>query len=429
MWENAIARGTGEGKEQMENSVQKVVIVGAGHAGGTLAALLRQYKFEGDVTLIGDEGHPPYQRPPLSKAWLTGAVEQKDLLLKPASYYADHKIALHTDDPVTAVNLGERIVRTTSGKCFAYDALVFATGARARTTDVLNCSIDGILTLRDIQDASALRARAQCARNVVIVGGGYIGLEAAASISKMGVSVTLVERSARLLNRVASTAIADALLKRHESAGVRFLFDTTVVSVETHASRVERATLENGEQLDCDLLLVGMGIVPNDDLARAAGIACDRGILVNPESVSSDPHVFGIGDVAMHCASRFGIRRRVESISNAVDQAKQVAAQIVRRAVPRLDVPWFWSDQYDLKIQMAGLPADGSTALARAASDGDGITVLHLDDDRLVGVETINRPRDFMVARTAISRGQQLNLDIAREVDAPLSAALLQPQS
>jgi 3-phenylpropionate/trans-cinnamate dioxygenase ferredoxin reductase component len=413
----------------MDNPVQKVVIVGAGHAGGTLAALLRQYKFEGDVTLLGEEGHAPYQRPPLSKAWLTGDVEEKDLLLKPDAWYSENRIDLHLDDPVTAVDLGKRIVSTTSGKCFAYDALVFATGARARTTDVLNRGIDGILTLRDIQDASALRERAKSARNVVVVGGGYIGLEAAASISKMGASVTLVERSARLLNRVASTAIADALLRRHELAGVRFLFDTTVVSVQTQASRVEGATLENGQHLDCDLLLVGMGIVPNDDLARAAGIACDGGILVNTESLSSDAHVFAIGDVAMHCASRFGVRRRVESISNAVDQAKQVAAQIVRRTMPKLDVPWFWSDQYDLKIQMAGLPAEGTTALARASSDGAAMTVLHLDGDRLVGVETINQPRDFMVARTAISRGQRLNLDIAHEVDAPLSAALLQPQT
>lgn len=410
----------------MEHPVHKVVIVGAGHAGGTLATTLRQYKFEGEVTLLGDEGHPPYQRPPLSKAWLTGDVEEKDLFLKPYAYYTENRIDLHVDESVTRVDRDAQVVTTASGRKFEYDALVFATGARARTTEVLDCQIEGVVTLRDMKDASALRERAKQAKNVVIVGGGYIGLEAAASISKMGASVSIVERNTRLLNRVASQAIADALQTRHELAGVRFFFDTTVIAVDTDESRARAVRLENGQTLDCDLLLVGMGVIPNDALAHAAGIACDGGILVNTESVSSDPRVFAIGDVAVHCASRFGAVRRVESISNAVDQAKQVAAQIVGRPVPRLDVPWFWSDQYELKVQMAGLPAADSTALTRTSTKDDGTTVLYMSGDKVVGVETINRPRDFMVARTAISRGQRLNLDIVREPDAPLASALLQ---
>lgn len=410
----------------MENPAHKVVIIGAGHAGGTLATTLRQYKFEGDVTLLGNEGHPPYQRPPLSKAWLMGHVEEKDLFLKPHAYYADNRIDLHLNDAVSAINREAQVVTTVSGRTFKYDALVFATGARARTTAVLDCRIEGVVTLRDMKDASALRERAKCANNVVIVGGGYIGLEVAASISTRGASITVVERNVRLLDRVASKAIADALQMRHESAGVRFFFETTATAMQTSSSRVNAVTLENGQTLVCDLLLVGMGVTPNDELARAAGIACEGGILVNTQSASSDPRVFAIGDVAVHCASRFGAVRRVESISNAVDQAKQVAAQIVGRPVPNLDVPWFWSDQYELKVQMAGLPAAESTVLTRTSSQDAGTTVLHLSGDRLVGVETINRPRDFMLARTAISRGQRLNLEIAQESDAPLASALLQ---
>ncbi|MCI1047032.1 NAD(P)/FAD-dependent oxidoreductase [Caballeronia zhejiangensis] len=410
----------------MEHPVHKVVIIGAGHAGGTLATTLRQYKFEGEVTLLGDEGRPPYQRPPLSKAWLMGEVEEKDLFLKPHAYYTDNRIDLHVDESVTQIDRHARLVTTASGRKFSYDVLVFATGARARTTEVLDCQSEGVVTLRDMKDASTLRERAKQAKNVVIVGGGYIGLEAAASISKLGASVSIVERDARLLSRAASQAIADALQTRHESAGVRFFFGTTVIAVERDGLRVRAVRLENGQTLDCDLLLVGMGVIPNDALAHVAGIACDGGILVNTESASSDPRVFAIGDVAVHCASRFGATRRVESISNAVDQAKQVAAQIVGRPVPRLDVPWFWSDQYELKVQMAGLPNADSTALTRTSTQADGTTVLYMSGDQIVGVETINRPRDFMVARTAISRGQRLNLDIVREPDAPLASALLQ---
>lgn len=410
----------------MEHPVHKVVIIGAGHAGGTLATTLRQYRFEGEVTLLGDEAHPPYQRPPLSKAWLMGDIEEKDLFLKPHAYYTENRIDLHVDESVTQIDRDAQVVTTASGGKYEYDVLVFATGARARTTEVLDCQIEGVVTLRDMKDASALRERAKQAKNVVIVGGGYIGLEAAASISKMGASVTIVERNPRLLNRVASQAIADALQTRHESAGVQFFFGTTVIAVDTDESHVSAVRLESGQTLECDLLLVGMGVIPNDALAHAAGIACDGGILVNTESASSDPRVFAIGDVAVHCASRFGATRRVESISNAVDQAKQVAAQIVGRPVPKLDVPWFWSDQYELKVQMAGLPAADSTALTRTSTQDDGTTVLYLSGDKIVGVETINRPRDFMVARTAISRGQRLNLDVVREPDAPLASALLQ---
>lgn len=409
----------------MENPVRKVVIVGAGHAGGTLAAVLRQYKFEGEVTLLGDEGHPPYQRPPLSKAWLMGDVQERDLFLKPLTYYADNRIDLQVCDPVSSINVDAQQAATASGRKFDYDVLVFATGARARTTEILDSGIDGIVTLRDIKDASALRERAKLAKHVVIVGGGYIGLEAASSIVKGGASVTIIEQSSRLLKRVASEAIAGVLQQRHESAGVRFCFNTTATSVGTSNGRVDNVVLKDGQKLSCDLLLVGMGVIANDQLAQAAGINCDGGILVDTQSVSSNPRVFAIGDVAVHCASRFGVSRRVESISNAVDQAKQVAAQIVGRPVPRLETPWFWSDQYELKVQMAGLPAAGGTVFTRTIADDDGTTVLHLSDHKLVGVETINRPRDFMVAKAAIARGQCLNLDVLSEADQPLSSALI----
>jgi 3-phenylpropionate/trans-cinnamate dioxygenase ferredoxin reductase component len=408
----------------VSNSYRRVAVIGAGHAGGTLAAVLRQYKFDGEIVLIGDEAHPPYQRPPLSKAWLVGDEEARDLYLKPASFYDSHAIRLHLDDPAESIDAAHRVVHTAHGQRVEYDALVFATGARARLLPLHDAKTAGIATLRDMRDAGELKAMAAKARDIVIAGGGYIGLEAAASLVKSGARVTVIERSTRILNRVASEAIASLLQARHEAQGVAFVFDTTIAGIGARQSCIESVELEDGRRIACDLLLVGVGVIPNDAIARAAGVACSEGILVDERSMTNVPGIFAIGDVAVHPASRFGVARRVESVSNAVDQAKQVAAVIAGREPPKLDTPWFWSDQYELKMQMAGIPREGDAALARASADDFAATVLHVRGDLLVGVETVNRPRDFLLARTAINRGQRLDVELFGQDAQPLSAAL-----
>lgn len=409
----------------MSSQYRRVAVIGAGHAGGTLAAVLRQYKFDGEIVLIGDEAHPPYQRPPLSKAWLVGDEEARNLYLKPSSFYDSHAIRLHLDDPADSIDTAGCFVRTAKGRRVEYDALVFATGARARLLPLPNTNVGGIATLRDMRDAAELKSMAAKARDIVIAGGGYIGLEAAASLVRSGARVTVIERSARILNRVASESISSLLQAKHEAQGVVFLFDTTIAGIDARQSCIESVELEDGRRIACDLLLVGVGVIPNDDIARAAGIACREGILVDECSMTNVPGVFAIGDVAVHPASRFGVARRVESVSNAVDQAKQVAAVIAGREPPELDTPWFWSDQYELKVQMAGIPRTGDAVFARTSAEDSGATVLHVRGDLLVGVETVNRPRDFLLARTAINRGQRLNVDLFGQGTQPLSAALL----
>jgi 3-phenylpropionate/trans-cinnamate dioxygenase ferredoxin reductase subunit len=387
-----------------------VVIIGAGHAGGTAAALLRQYGHTGPITLVGEEPIAPYQRPPLSKAWLKGEADADSLALKPAAFYAEHDIDFRPSVSAVSLNRGEKAVSLSDGAKLAYDVLVMATGARAIALPIPGMGLDGVMFLRTAADAEALKAAIGPGKTLAVVGGGYIGLEVAASGRALGAEVFVVEKEERLLARVACEALSSFFKACHEQHGVRFELGATVTGFTGEGGHVTGVTLDDGRTLACDAVVVGVGATPNDEIARDAGLECARGVVVDLDARSvSDPAVFAIGDVAHRPMPIYERMFRMESVPNALEQAKQAASAIVGRPRPAGECPWQWSDQYDLKLQIAGYPFDADEVLLRGDPATARFAVFHLRGDRLQAVEAINSPPEFMMGKTLILNRKPVN--------------------
>lgn len=404
----------------MEASKNRVVIVGAGHAGGSVASFLRQYGFAGQITLLGEETVPPYQRPPLSKAWLKGNANADDLLLKPQKYYAEQNIDLRLGTCVSGIDTQRQTVTLASDETLGYDHLVLATGARARKLSIPGHDLGGILHLRDMADARTLQAGLAKATRIGIIGGGYIGLEVAASARALGVEVVILEREPRLLCRVASSPVSTFFQAHHESCGVQFHFDADIGVIEGTDSWVSGIRLTDNSVVDCDLLLIGIGAIPNDDMARSAGLQCDGGIVVDADARTSDQNVFAIGDVTKRPITVYDRMFRLESVPNALEQAKRVACAITGKTVAAPEVPWFWSDQYEVKLQIAGIPFDADRTVVRSTSEPGKFTVFHLRDGRLLAAEAINSPGDFLAAKKGILSGKILDAEQLANGEIPL---------
>lgn len=380
----------------------RIVIIGAGHAGGALAAQLREYGHRGSLCVIGDEAHIPYQRPPLSKAVLKGAANIDSLFLKNAGFYEDHDIEVRTGQAVAAIDRTARQVELACGDTLPYDFLVLATGARPRQLTVPGAGLENILALRGIEDAQRLKDALQPGRRLAIVGGGYIGLEVAASARALGLEVTVIEREARLLARVASAPLAEFFERLHKQQGVQIIRNACLSHLEGD-TRVAAAHLEDGRRIDCDVALVGVGAQPRDELARAAGLHCENGVVVDGDARTSDPAIFAIGDLSWRPLPVYGERMfRLESVPNALEQARQVACAIVGKPRPAAEVPWFWSDQYEVKLQIAGLSFDADRQVVRGDPDQGKFAVYHLRGDRVMAVEAASSPLDFIAGKQFI---------------------------
>lgn len=393
----------------MENAAQRVVIVGAGHAGGNVAGFLRQYGFAGHISLLGKETTVPYQRPPLSKAWLKGEQESADLLLKPLAFYDNERIDLRLGTCVTAIDSSRQVVTLDDGGTLGYDHLVLATGARPRKLEIPGHDLDGILYLRDIEDAQRLRTALAGATRLGIIGGGYIGLEVAASARALGVGAVVIEREPRLLSRVASPAISGFFQRHHEGQGVQFCLGAGIAAIEGEGGRVAGVRLADGSLVDCDLLLIGVGAIPNDAIAAAAGLVSDGGLVVDAETRTSVPNIFAIGDLAVRPVPLYQRLFRVESIPNALDQARRAACAITGREPPPQEVPWFWSEQYDVKLQIAGIASGTEEHVVRGAPESGRFTVFHFRGEVLQAAEAINSPADFLAAKKAIAGGKEID--------------------
>jgi 3-phenylpropionate/trans-cinnamate dioxygenase ferredoxin reductase subunit len=396
----------------------RVVIVGAGHAGGTAAALLRQYGFEGEIVMLGEEPYPPYQRPPLSKAWLKGEASEEDLELKGHDFYAEHDIDLRLKTRVEAIDRKAKTVITTDGEAFGYDILILATGARPRPLPIAGMDLPGVLFLRTADDAEALKMVLTPGKRLAVIGGGYIGLEAAASARALGCEVAVLEREDRVLARVASPPLSDFFQAYHEARGVEFILGASAVAIEG-AGKVEAVRLADGRAVACHAVLVGVGAIPNDDLARAAGLDCRDGVIVDLEARTSDPAVFAIGDVTRRPMPLYDCEFRLESVPNALEQAKQAAAAIAGRPPPAPEVPWFWSDQYDIKLQIAGVPFESDELLIRGDPAKAAFAVFHLKGSRIMAVEAVNAAPEFMggrqliLAKRAVDKARLADLSIS----------------
>ncbi|ASE38851.1 NAD(P)/FAD-dependent oxidoreductase [Brevundimonas vesicularis] len=385
----------------------KVLIIGAGHAGGSVAAFLRQYGHEGPIVLAGEEDAPPYQRPPLSKAWLKGEADLEALLLRPLSFYAEQDIDFRASVVAVAVDPAAKTVVFHDGSSESYDILVLATGSTARKLPVPGGDHPDLLELRTMKDAERLKAVLGPGKRLAVVGGGYVGLEAAASAWALGAEAVVIERAPRVLARVASETLSAFFTAQHRAHGVEILTDAEVVAVAR-----DGVTLADGSMVSADAVLVGVGALACDALARSAGLNCDDGVVVNGEARTSDPAIFAIGDMTRRpIPVHGGVHHRLESVPNALEQAKQAAAAIVGRAGPTPEVPWFWSDQYDVKLQIAGLPFDADRQVVRGDPTASGFAVFHLNGDRIVCVEAVNAPPEFMAGKQLIAKATPVDVD------------------
>ena len=382
-----------------------ILIVGAGHAGGALAANLRQLGSVEPIIVVGDEPHQPYQRPPLSKAWLKSDLAFSAVALRPHTYYDQRNVAFRLDTRVMNIDRAAREVSLSSGETIGYRVLVLATGARARRTGLAGEDSPNVHALRSIADADAIKSGLRKGERLVVIGGGYIGLEVAASARAHGMDVVVIEREARLMARVASPIVSTFVQSYHERQGVRVLLNAAVADFGGENGRVRAVNLADDRVEMADMVLVGIGAVPNMELAQVAGLACGNGIAVDLEARTSDAAIFAIGDCTERSLPHYGCRVRLESVASALEQAKQVAAAICGAKPPAAEVPWFWSDQYDLKFQIAGLPIGAATTDVRGDLTLGKFAVAHLAaDGGIVAVEAINLPAEYMAGRAAIGR-------------------------
>ncbi|MDR6626806.1 FAD-dependent oxidoreductase [Caulobacter segnis] len=388
-----------------------VVIVGAGHAGGSAAAFLRQYGHQGRIVLIGDEPLLPYQRPPLSKAWLKGEADADSLALKPADWYGENNVFLRLSGVAERVNRAAKTVTLASGEAISYDFLILATGARARQLPIPGADLAGVLALRTAADAELLKHALGPGKRLAVIGGGYVGLEAAASARALGAEVVVVERESRVLARVACETLSTFFQDYHRARGVAFELNAGVEAFEGERERVSGVRLSDGRVLPCDVALVGVGAIPNDELAKDAGLATANGVVVDLDARTDDPAIFAIGDVAHRPLPLYERQFRLESVPNALEQAKQAASAILGRAGPAPEVPWFWSDQYDLKLQIAGLPFEADRQVVRGDVAAAKFAVFHLKGDLLQAVEAVNAPPEFMAGKQLIAKRAPVNVE------------------
>ena len=398
-----------------------IVVVGAGQAGSSLVSKLRNSGFEGKVTLVGAEPHPPYQRPPLSKKYLLGDMPLDRLYLRPETFYREQNITLRLGLPITKINPNGRSILL-DNEVVSYDHLALTTGSVPRSLPTaIGGALDGVHVVRDLRDVDAMAPRFDAKARVLIVGGGYIGLEAAAVAATKGLEVTLVEMADRILQRVAAPQTSDFFRNLHQSHGVdiregvgleRIFGDRTVTG----------AALTDGSVLDLDFVIAGIGVTPATDLAEQASLEIDNGIKTNALGQSSDPHIWAAGD----CASLpyRGGRIRLESVQNAIDQAETVAENMLGANRPYQPMPWFWSDQYDVKLQIAGLNNGYDHVVTRPGEKGGAVSFWYYNKASLLAVDAANDPRAYMIGKRLIEAGKSPAIDVIEDPKSDLKALL-----
>jgi|TARA_A100001391_G_scaffold145276_1_gene102908 3-phenylpropionate/trans-cinnamate dioxygenase ferredoxin reductase subunit len=403
-----------------------IVIVGAGQAGYQLASSLRDAGYQQRILLIGDEVEPPYQRPPLSKAFLSGAIEADAVTFQQPDHYVSRNIELFLGTHVASIERANKQVVTADGDRIGYDRLVLATGAANRQLPGA-AGIDGIFGIRTLADARAIRDGLASATRVVVIGGGFLGLEFAAVARAKNVSVTVVEAAGRLMARAISPVTSEAFRLHHERLGTDLRLATSVKGLIADKGRVTGVELGNGTVLPADLVVVSIGVIPNVELARAAGLACDNGIVIDQNLSTSDPDIFSLGDCAVY-PSRFAqVPSRLESIQNAVDQARHLALTLTGNMSAYDAVPWFWSDQGGAKLQIAGLSQGVTETFIRGSEVDLKFSVYCFRDDRLVAIESVNRPADHMSGRKLLAAGVAVLPSQVVDTDFDLKSLLPSP--
>ena len=396
---------------------EQIVIIGAGQAGVQAVESLRREGFAGAITMVGDEAYPPYQRPPLSKAYLLGTFARERLFLKPDVFFRESACDLILGDRATAIDRGGKTVSLSDGRSLSYDKLLLATGTRVRKLACPGADLPGIHHLRDIADVDGLQAVFETGARIAIVGGGYIGLEVAAVGAKRGLEVTVFETADRLMARAVSRPVSDFYAAEHTRAGVKLNLNTNVEGFEG-SGKIESLRASDAAY-KADLILVGIGVLPNDMLARESGLPCQDGIIVDRNAMTADPSIFAAGDCTRH-HGREGVEIRLECVQNAIDQAKHAALAMLGRPRTYSEVPWFWSDQYDLKLQIAGLARPTDRAVLRGDPASRKFAVFHLREGAVAAVEAVNAAPEYLIGRKLIAEGAVIAPEKLADLSVPM---------
>jgi 3-phenylpropionate/trans-cinnamate dioxygenase ferredoxin reductase subunit len=397
-----------------------IIIIGAGQAAGQAAASLRQEGYEGSITLIGDESYAPYQRPPLSKQYLSGELSIDRVYIRPIKFYEDRNIDLQLGVCVTSIDRQAKTISTDNDQTLTYEKLLICTGSRPRKLDIAGSSLSGIHYLRGLDDVDRIREDMASAKSICIIGGGYIGLEVASVAVTAGLTVNILEMESRILQRVTNDAMSAFYHRLHTSRGVNIHTNTACTGFEGD-DRVT-SVLCADQNIATDMVIVGIGILPNTELAEQAGLECNNGILVDDHCRTSDPDIFAAGDCTNHPNPILGRRLRLESVPNAMEQARTSAANMLDGDKTYAAIPWFWSDQYELKLQMVGFSADGDSAVLRGDPEALQFATFYLKDGKVVAVDAVNSPKEFMVAKRLY--GMRVNPDALADTATDLKSLI-----
>jgi len=392
---------------------ERIVIAGGGQAAVQAVDTLRRRGFAGELTLVGDEPWPPYQRPPLSKKYLAGALDRERLLIRAAAFFAEHAVTTHFGHQVTEIARRERKVRLDHGLVLPYDALLLATGSRPRRLLVPGSELAGVHYLRTIADADRIRAECAAGGDLVIIGGGYIGLEVAATARERGMEVTVLEMADRVMSRVTSPEVSAFYEAEHARHGVRIHCNESVSALhgDARTGRVRAVLTEGGGEYPADLVVAGVGVAPADELARAAGLECENGVVTDVYCRTADEAIYAAGDCASHLNRQYGRHLRLESVDNAFEQGTTVALNLLGTQTIHDKVPWFWSDQFDLKLIIVGVGQGYDSAIVRGSPATRSFSVCYLRGGELVALDSINTPKDQMAARKLIALHARPKID------------------
>ena len=404
-----------------------IVIVGAGQAAAVAAATLRKEKYVGTIKILGDEGHPPYDRPPLSKHYLAGELSLTETLIRPVEFYTDNDIELLINTRVASIDAEAKQVITESDQVFDYDKLVITTGSRARKLNLPGCQLGGIFYLRSLNDVDLIRASMGSAKKLCVIGGGYVGLEVAAVARKAGLNVTVIETQERILQRVTTPEMSDYYHQLHTERGVNIMLNQAVTGFEgengDHGSVSK--VLCGDLAVEADIVVIGVGILPNIEIAEEAGLKCDNGIVVDDHGQTSNPDIYAAGDCANHPNHLLNRRLRLESVPNAIEQARVACINLLGGDVEYASIPWFWSDQYELKLQMVGFSSDGEESVVRGDKSTNKFAVFYLKEGRVVAVDAVNSSKAFMLGKRLY--GKSVDAAALADESVELKSFLKQP--
>ncbi|MBB6520730.1 NAD(P)/FAD-dependent oxidoreductase [Pseudoteredinibacter isoporae] len=386
------------------------VIVGASHAAAQLVASLRQLGWTGPLTLIGEENLLPYQRPPLSKAFLSGELDEDKLLIRPSQAYEKLDVELKLGLRVQQIDRTSKQLQLSNGEQLSYDKLVLCTGARPRLLPLAGAELPQVHYLRNAEDAQQIQQQLKVGSRVIIIGGGYIGLETAASLKKLGAEVTVLEAAERILQRVTAAEVSNFYQQKHQREGVKVLDNVQLECIKGE-HKVESVIASDGTEFPADMVIVGIGVLPNVELAEEAGLTIDNGIVVDEQGRSSDMDIFSAGDCCSYPHPKLKRQLRLESVPSANDTARIIASTLCNKPLPNVEHPWFWSDQYEIKLQIAGFNMGYTHHIVRGNPEEENFSVWYFREGELIAADCINRPKDFMAAKQLLKLNAKLNAE------------------